>query len=598
MLESRLTCRLAVTALMALAALPAIATEVRVTAPGAPNDIVKALENATLSMGAVENEEATAQDIYSAARADYARLVGALYARGYYGPEISIRVDGREAADIAPLSVPNQIGMIDITVKTGRPFTFSRAEIGPLAPGTELPEGFARGEPAESGLIRQAAQAGVAGWRAASHAKVEVSGQRITANHPDATLAADLDLAPGPAVRFGKLRIEGESAVRRERLYAIAGLPEGEPFDPEELEDSADRLRGTGAFRSVRLAEAETLGPGNSMDITLEVVDDKPRRFGFGGSLYSDEGLALTGFWLHRNLLGGAERLRFDGEISGIGGTSSGGEDYSLNALFERPATFNSDTGLYILGGISRDEEPDYIEENARLGFGFTRDFTDRLAGRAGLLLNYSEIEDDLGERYMYHLMVPTQLTWDDRETELDTRNGSYFRIDATPMIAAGGAAEDGGQIKADARLYREVADRVVLAGRMQFGSILEASAEGVPSEMLFFSGGGGTVRGQPYQSLSVEKPNGDSIGGRSFFGLQTEARIGVTRAIGLVAFADAGFIGPNSWVGEEGNWHSGAGLGVRYDTGIGPIRFDVAAPVDGDTGDGVQFYIGIGQAF
>ncbi|MBD3764471.1 MAG: BamA/TamA family outer membrane protein, partial [Rhodobacterales bacterium] len=40
------------------------------------------------------------------------------------------------------------------------------------------------------------------------------------------------------------------------------------------------------------------------------------------------------------------------------------------------------------------------------------------------------------------------------------------------------------------------------------------------------------------------------------------------------------------------------AGLGLRYATGIGPIRLDLAAPIDGTTGDGVQVYIGLGQAF
>ena len=41
-----------------------------------------------------------------------------------------------------------------------------------------------------------------------------------------------------------------------------------------------------------------------------------------------------------------------------------------------------------------------------------------------------------------------------------------------------------------------------------------------------------------------------------------------------------------------------GAGLGLRYETGFGPIRLDVAAPIHGDTGDGVQIYIGLGQSF
>ena len=55
----------------------------------------------------------------------------------------------------------------------------------------------------------------------------------------------------------------------------------------------------------------------------------------------------------------------------------------------------------------------------------------------------------------------------------------------------------------------------------------------------------------------------------------------------------------PTSVPLEEGDWHSGVGIGVRYDTGIGPIRLDVATPADGDDAFGrVEVYIGIGQAF
>jgi translocation and assembly module TamA len=71
-----------------------------------------------------------------------------------------------------------------------------------------------------------------------------------------------------------------------------------------------------------------------------------------------------------------------------------------------------------------------------------------------------------------------------------------------------------------------------------------------------------------------------------------------VTEKIQAVAFYDAGYIGPDSWIGDGDNFHAGAGLGIRYQTGIGPIRLDVATPVAGNTGDGVQLYVGIGQAF
>ncbi|MBK1635596.1 hypothetical protein CKO19_07595 [Rhodovulum adriaticum] len=103
-------------------------------------------------------------------------------------------------------------------------------------------------------------------------------------------------------------------------------------------------------------------------------------------------------------------------------------------------------------------------------------------------------------------------------------------------------------------------------------------------------------MRGQPYQSLAVDLGGGNRVGGRAFAALSAEARLALSGPIGVVAFADAGYVAAD--IDGPGDWHSGAGLGVRYNTGFGPIRLDVAAPTGGGTGDGVQLYIGIGQAF
>jgi translocation and assembly module TamA len=143
---------------------------------------------------------------------------------------------------------------------------------------------------------------------------------------------------------------------------------------------------------------------------------------------------------------------------------------------------------------------------------------------------------------------------------------------------------------------------RLVVAARLQGGVILGPELLDVPRDQLFYSGGGGTVRGQPYRSLGVLAPLGSGtdflVGGRYFVGGSLELRGKVTDKIGVVGFLDAGSVGIDGFTGDSANSHAGAGLGVRYDTTIGPIRVDVAAPVSGDTGDGVQFYIGLGQAF
>ncbi|MEY2961623.1 MAG: hypothetical protein RLZ60_1453, partial [Pseudomonadota bacterium] len=91
----------------------------------------------------------------------------------------------------------------------------------------------------------------------------------------------------------------------------------------------------------------------------------------------------------------------------------------------------------------------------------------------------------------------------------------------------------------------------------------------------------------------------GQTTGGRSFAASSAETRIDVTPSIGMVGFVDAGFIGGGSVPCDDGEWPSGAGLGLRYTTGIGPIRLDLATPTSGDgAGQSINLYVGIGQAF
>ena len=286
----------ALAGLIVLAAPPGRAQEVAFAAPGADADLTGRLRGASLTLARIAEGPAPASDIVAAARADYGRLLGALYAAGHYSGVISVRIDGREVADIPVLDLPDRIGRVEFVVQPGPPFRFSRAEVSPLAPGTELPEGFAAGRPAPSGLLSEAARAGVNGWRDVGHAKADVAAQQITADHRSATLDAAIRLDPGPRLRFGRLEISGNERVRTERIRQIAGLREGRVFSPEELRKAAQRLRRTGAFRSVTLRESERIGPGDLLQIEALVVEERPRRFGAGAELASDEGLRLTGF--------------------------------------------------------------------------------------------------------------------------------------------------------------------------------------------------------------------------------------------------------------------------------------------------------------
>lgn len=588
-------------AMLGLAALPALAAEVRFATPEASKSFTETLRAASLSATTAAQDDSTAQDLLAAAQADYARLLSVLYARGFYGGTISVRVDGREAASIPPLSAPDEITRIDITVERGAPFTFSRAQVAPLAPGTTPPDGFRTGAPALGTLIGAAERAGTDGWRAAGHAKARVAEREIVADHARATLDASIALSPGPFLRFGALKVrQGRTPtkVREDRIRAIAGLPTGAPFSPEALEASANRLRRTGTFSSVALREAETPNTDGTLDIEARLRDAPSRRIGAGAELSSLEGVTLTGFWLHRNLFGGAERLRIDGLIGGLGG-DSGGEDFRLGFRIDRPATFTPDTSLVLGARIEDNNEPDYSERKAEIGIGVSHIFSDTLTGEAGIAFRYSEIDDDLGTRTLSHILLPVRLTWDRRDNALNPAKGLYLDLTATPFVSPDKGSA-GSRFFIDLRDYLTFGETrsVTLAGRAQLGSVAGGDFIDLPADTLFWSGGAGTVRGQGYQSLGVDLAPGITVGGRSFMGFSGEVRTMVTESIQAVVFADAGFIGEEATGGGRNDWHGGAGLGARYLTGVGPIRVDLATPLDDDAGSQFEIYIGIGQAF
>ncbi len=587
---------------LALACGPAAALDdLEYSTPGMNEDLRSDIK-AYSALSAAENEDrVTGQDILAAALSDYGILTETLYDAGYYGGAVSITIDGREASEIPLLDTPDRVGKVVVRIDQGPRFDFGQTRVAPLAPGTELPGGFAAGEVARAGVVGDAADAEVEGWRQLGHAKAAVAGEQVTADHRRSRLDVAMDIAPGPRLTFGRLRNITDSEVRGAARRRIAGIPTGAQFDPDEVDDAVRRLTETGAFSTVTLREAQNPGADGSLDMLLSVEDAKPRRIGFGAEISSLEGLALTTYWLHRNFLGGAERFRVDAEVSDISNQTDQ-IDASLTARLEVPAAvaiWDPDTTAYFQFELSSENEPAYLANSAELSAGLSRRFTDDLTGSLGLGLRYSEVEDDLGYRDFLLFTVPLSLTWDRRDNDLDPRSGWYADTDVTPFVNLTGAGS-GARLYSDLRGYYGLgADKgTVLAGRLQIGSVMGPELEDTQPEYLFYSGGAGSVRGQPYQSLTVDLGDGDETGGRSFLGLSGELRQDVGESFQVVAFADAGFIGEGSAPGGDGDWHSGAGLGLRYKTGIGPLRVDVAGPTSGDTGKGVQLYIGIGQSF
>jgi translocation and assembly module TamA len=142
--------------------------------------------------------------------------------------------------------------------------------------------------------------------------------------------------------------------------------------------------------------------------------------------------------------------------------------------------------------------------------------------------------------------------------------------------------------------------NRIVLAGWGRIGTILGAdSTQELPATKRLYGGGAGSVRAYGFQELGPIAADGDPAGGRSQLELGVELRWRMFGDFGGAVFAEGGNVydDPLPDPGEGFRW--GAGVGIRYFTGFGPIRADVAFPINPrDRDDPVQFYIGFGQAF
>ncbi len=578
-------------------------------------DTKKLVEGASSLVADEDKPASGAAGLLAKARGDYRRILGALYADGRYGGTINIKVNGREAADIPiDADLPNPAN-VQIKVDPGPKFLFATARVKNMAPPpvdpkdvVDLPEkqGFAPGDVANSTAIVRAERLAVDAWREQGHPKARIISRNVLANHNNNTLDATIDVDPDRRAAFGPVSVTGTERMDPEFVTFITGLQPGVEYDPDEIERAKKRLSRLEVFRSARIVEADAITNGGLLPITVAVQEQKLHRFGLGGSYSTLDGAGFDAYWLHRNLFGHAERLRFDAKIGGIGAQSFSPQDYNylLGVTFTKPGVYTPDTD-FIASLIGERQVLDaYTQTSITAQAGFTQIFSDELTGKIMANVSKSHFDDDFfGKRDFLTVGLIGGLTYDSRDSKVDPTRGHFLEGLVSPFyeIEYGNFAT---KFTAEGRTYYslDTANRFILAGRLKLGSIVGADVAELPPDQLFFAGGGGSIRGYAYRNVGVNvSRDGEDfvIGGRSLVESSVEARVRMTDTIGVVGFVDAGYVGANSYPDFSEQLRVGVGAGLRYNTGLGPIRLDFAVPLD-RTDDDPDFalYVGIGQAF
>lgn len=587
---------------------------VTLTVSGQGEDLQSALEEAS-SLWADKDEPASGTGgLLAKARGDYRRLIAALYAEGYYGPYVSIRVGGKEAADLTlgqefPQDVP-----VTVDVDTGPLFRFGDAAVVNPPPekvadedeeGTLDSIGYKSGRRARSGVVNDASALMIERWRQASYAKAREAERQMLADHPNSQLDASIAIDPGRPARYGSTTVVGSTRTDPAFIAFMAGLPEGNSFDPDDITDGQARLNRLGIFRSLRFEEAPAILDDGSLPMTVRVQDRRPRTIGFGGTYSTIDGLGVSAYWLHRNLMGRGEQLRFDASVDGIGDTLNPQDfGYNLGVSFTKPGVWTPDTD-FITSLVGRQVNYDtYQEKSVTARAGLQQSFGRYVTGDIFVVASRSRFDDDFGIRHFTTVGLDGSVQYDRRDDKFDATRGYYVAVTADPFYEAeyGNAAI---QTTLEGRGYLGFLEdrRLVLAARAMVGTYLGAGIAESPPDMLFFAGGGGSIRGYPFRSIGVPFTNAEgesfTAGGRGIVEASGEVRYRFTDSWGAAAFVDTGFVTADPTFAGDSDFKTGTGLGVRYHTPIGVLRGDLATPLQPEPGDSrVALYIGIGQAF
>ena len=572
-------------------------------------DLESVVRNASALVADANEPASGSAGLLAKARGDYRRIVAALYGEGYYGGVVSISVGGQEAAKLAPdVNLPDPVAVV-LTVDPGPLFHFNSVTIANEAPVTNDPfdfveppssRGYGQGEIARSGAISKAETLALEAWRQQGFAKAVIASRDVVADHATSTVDVTITVNPGRQAAFGAVTVSGTERMDPAFVERQTGLMVGEEYDPDELERAQKRLDRLEVFRAARLEAAESIGDDGLLPYNLIVQELPGARFGAGANYSSIDGLGLEAFHLWRNLFGQAERLRLDARVASIAYPVDTAQfDYFFGGTFTKPGVFTPDTDLVAAIGAERTIYPTYTETSASGRIGLTHILSDQISLEGGAQFEINRFDDVFGTRDFQTIGLYSGAVFDFRNDKVDATQGWYGAVNVEPFyeLNYNNAAA---RLTVEGRTYFGFGedDPFVLAGRIKAGALIGPGLSEIPPDKLFFAGGGGSVRGYGFKSIGVDNGAGVVTGGRYLVEASLEARAKVTSDIGVVGFIDAGYVAADRFPELE-DLRIGAGVGVRYYTGLGPLRLDLALPLNKRPGDpDYALYVGIGQAF
>ena len=456
----------------------------------------------------------------------------------------------------------------------------------------------ARVQSAQAGLPIRLADAG--------YPFARIAPPDITIDHAsrDAVLLQSVDL--GRRGVFGAIHIDdGVKGMDDRHVSLLARFKPGDRYSNAGREDLRRALVQTGLFGAVAIKPGEgAVRDDGTQTVDLAITSETApmRTIALSGGFSTGQGVRLEGSWSHRNLFPpeGAFTVR-----------AVAAQREQVAQVELRKRNFGQrDRQLLATGGFSSSQQFAFAAETLGVSAALAResniiwqkDWTWSIGAQALITSQRDRSAPGDPRRTFTVLAFPSSVTWDRSDDLLNPSRGFRLTARLSPEFTLRNQSNFN-YLKAqlEATAYQPISGSLVLAGRFHIGSIVGASRGVIAPDRRFYAGGGGSVRGYVFQGVGPRNADNVPTGGNSLTELAVEARYrfqAFGQDLGLVAFVDAGEVSTGT-TPSFGRLSLGAGIGARFYTGFGPVRVDIATPVNPQAGDPkLVFYVSIGQAF
>lgn len=387
--------------------------------------------------------------------------------------------------------------------------------------------------------------------------------------------------------RFGDIKFSG-SQIREPILVNLLPFKEGEPYTSDDISELNRRLSATGWFNSVVVSPDIFKGRASAdktLPVYAHVTPKKENAVETGLGYSTDVGPRASVTWRKPWMNDSGHSLEASTELSAL--------EQLADVSYKIPLEESALEKYWLVQGGVKTEDLNDTKSNSVSAM-VSRHWAPYEGWQRDVHLRWSIDDFDQGETSDRTMLIYPGVSFSKTTTVggLMPTWGFSQRYTLDWSNTMWGSDVDFVVLEAQHALVKAFADRHRIVLRSRIGWIETNDFDKVPPDLRFFAGGDRSVRSYKYESISPEDENGDLTGAEKLITASVEYQYRVTGDWWGAVFFD---IGQAVHDFDDQDLKKGVGVGVRWNSPLGPIKLDIATPVGDPSESGVQFYIGLG---